>query len=280
MTDYLEFTCDLSDPQVLSMLDEVSLWSAAFGMLLLEYLPLKSNQTVLDIGCGTGFPLLELAQRGGDSTFVVGIDPWQAAIAKVKQKIQFLKLTHAAVIVGDAADLPFNSEKFDLIVSNLGVNNFKNPPAVFAECCRTLKFKARLILTTNLRGHFREFYQIYADTLTALGRDEWLFKLQTHIDHRVSLEQVHSLLESVGLRIVKQHQQTFYQRFVNGSALLRHYFIKIGFLDGWKSIIPSNEQKVFFQKLEERLNDFATSKGELKLTIPMLYVEAEKNQEP
>ena len=45
--------------------DELPLWSAPFGLKLLEVVALRPGIVALDIGCGTGFPVLELAQRLG-----------------------------------------------------------------------------------------------------------------------------------------------------------------------------------------------------------------------
>ncbi len=41
---------------------------------------LDRARSVLDLDCGTGFPLLELAERLGRPALVVGLDPWEAAL--------------------------------------------------------------------------------------------------------------------------------------------------------------------------------------------------------
>jgi ubiquinone/menaquinone biosynthesis C-methylase UbiE len=66
---------DWSAPEVAAHYDELPLWSAPFGLLLLKHLPLRPHLTVLDVGCDTGFPLLELAQRLGATCRVHGVDP-------------------------------------------------------------------------------------------------------------------------------------------------------------------------------------------------------------
>ena len=62
---FLEFNADLSAPEIIATYDELPLWSAMFGLLLLEHVPLENVHLALDVGCGTGFPLIELAERLG-----------------------------------------------------------------------------------------------------------------------------------------------------------------------------------------------------------------------
>ena len=45
--------------------DELPLWSAPFGLMLLERVPIRADQAVLDVGAGTGWLALELAERCG-----------------------------------------------------------------------------------------------------------------------------------------------------------------------------------------------------------------------
>ena len=66
----------INNPEVVSALDELSLWSAPFGLKLLDSVLYKKNMNVLDIGFGTGFPLTELAMRLGKTSRIYGVDPW------------------------------------------------------------------------------------------------------------------------------------------------------------------------------------------------------------
>ena len=69
MTEYLaRGTPYFTAPDTVAAYDELPLWCAMAGLFLLEHLPLPRGATVLDVGCGTGFPLLELAQRLGVTT--------------------------------------------------------------------------------------------------------------------------------------------------------------------------------------------------------------------
>ena len=82
MTSYLDFEIDFSSEAMVAAYDELPLWSAMFGLLLLEHVPLANVRHALDVGCGTGFPLIELAERLGPGAIVHGIDPWKAGLAR------------------------------------------------------------------------------------------------------------------------------------------------------------------------------------------------------
>ena len=88
MPDFLHSTYDLNHPDIASIVDEVSLWSARFGLFLLSHLPLRPNLNILDLACGTGFPLFELAHMYGASCRVVGVDNWKEAVERARSKQQ------------------------------------------------------------------------------------------------------------------------------------------------------------------------------------------------
>ena len=82
------------------------------------------------------------------------------------------------------------------------------------------------------------------------------------------------MVEAAGFGISKVVEDRFTYRFLDGSAMLRHWLVRIGFLDAWRSVVDRDDEQKAFTMLEERLNEVAHDKGELRMTIPMLYVEA------
>jgi len=274
MTSSPEFRIDLNDRETVSAYDELPLWSSMFGLLLLKHLPLRRHATVLDVGCGTGFPLLELAGRLGSTCRVHGIDPWGEALKRARLKARLRQVRGVGLCQGDAAALPFPDGQFDLVVSNLGINNFSDPEAAIRECRRVLRRGARLALTTNLQGHMEEFYAVFESTLLEMGLLEAITALRAHIRHRATVEGLAALFERTGFRVSEVREEKGSMRFLDGSALLEHYFIRLGFLDGWKAVLRPEEQERALSRLEANLNVFSESRGELALTIPMAYVEA------
>jgi hypothetical protein len=122
-----------------------------------------------------------------------------------------------------------------------------------------------------------EFYRVYEQTLRELGKLTALDRLRDHIGHRTTRSELCGILDKVGFTIQAIHQDEFSMRYLDGSALLRHSFIQIGFLDGWRSILTPQEEKGVFQRLENNLNHLAEQgRRGLDMTIPLLYVEAQK----
>jgi len=262
---FLGFEADLSSPAIVSAYDELPLWSAMFGLLMLEHVPLAGVARALDIGCGTGFPLIELAERLGPTAQVDGIDLWPQALARAAQKIAARGTPNVHLHEASASALPFAPATFDLIVSNLGINNFDNPASAIAECRRVSRLGATLALTTNLQGHMREFYDMFDQVLSD---DESRQRLRQDISHRATVAGLRELLNSGGFEITRVVERETVLRFASGTALLNHHFIKLAFLDAWKKVVSTRQREVF-AKLRDRLD----AMGELRLTIPMAYVE-------
>jgi len=269
--EFLDYEPDFSSPQILTAYDELPLWSSMFGLLLLEEVPLANVGAALDVGCGTGFPLIELAERLGAEAEVHGIDVWAPALQRAREKVAARATPNVTIHEASATSMPFPDARFDLIVSNLGVNNFDDRAAAIRECRRVAKNGATLALTTNLQGHMKELYEVFEEVLH--NDVEALTRLRDHIEHRATVASVRELLESGGFTITRVVEREGSMRFADGTALLNHYFIKLGFLDAWKKVVPGNERDVF-----ARLLDALNAKGELRLTIPMAYIEAKAAQ--
>src|SRR4051794_32690514 len=103
MLDYLAPAPDYQDLAVASAMDELSFWAAPFGQMLLEQIDLVPNIRILDLACGTGFPLIELAQVYGRSCQVVGLDLWAAGLARAAAKARGYGLSNVALVHGDGA---------------------------------------------------------------------------------------------------------------------------------------------------------------------------------
>jgi arsenite methyltransferase len=261
--DFLSFRADFSSPRSIAAYDELPLWSAMFGLLLLGEVPLMRVRKALDVGCGTGFPLIELAERLGPAAEVHGVDVWTAGLQRCREKVEARATPNIHIHEASAESMPFANGTFDLIVSNLGVNNFAGRDAAIRECRRVAQRGATIALTTNLQGHMREFYDVFR---SVLEDDDDLTRLEEHINHRATVPNVRALLQRNDFIVRRVVEREGVMRFANGAALFNHHFIKLAFLDEWKKALPGKEGLIF-RELLNRLT------GEVRLTIPMAYVE-------
>lgn len=273
--EYLNYQFN-DNAEFISTFDELPIWSAPFGLLMLKHLELKRCQTVLDIGSGAGFPLMELAERMGHSCKLYGIDPWKNANERARQKIKNYGLTNVALIEASAENLPFSDDSVDLIVSNLGINNFEHPELVFRECNRVLKAGGKLALTSNVNGHWHLFYTVFYDTLKQLGKEHLIKTLKKEEEHRGDVESITASFKASGFKVMRILEENFEMKFLDGTAFLNHHFVKVGWLLSWMGLFPKEELHDIFAALEQNLNTIAAANNGLLLTVPMVFIEGEK----
>jgi len=279
MTDYLKANFNLDDPEFVSIIDEVPLWSAPFGLNILDTIQYKRGIKVLDIGLGLGFPSIEIAMRLGNSSKVYGLDPWKAGIERAKQKMRMFGLSNIELIEGLAEQMPFVDRLFDLIVSNNGINNVQNIEKTIEECNRVAKAGARFIFAFNTDQTFIEFYNVYRQVLNENNLGKYNDKISEHIySKRKPVSEIENYLKYSGFKIDSIHEDIFYYRFSDGTAMLNHAVIKYAFMESWKNIIPVDYQEKIFKQIENRLNAQAEKTGGFSMQVPFVTVDCEKKK--
>jgi SAM-dependent methyltransferase len=106
----------------------------------------RAGERVLDIGCGSGTTVLELARRVGPDGHVLGADISRASVARARERIAAAGLRQAEAMCADVASHAFPPASFDLVFSRLGVMFFGDPTAAFANVRRAVKPQGRLVV--------------------------------------------------------------------------------------------------------------------------------------
>ena len=280
MNEFLQTNYDLNDKEVVSVIDELPLWSAPFGLKLLDKIKHRENITALDIGSGLGFPLLEVAMRLGSSCKLYGIDPWETSNERVKTKIRIYGITNVELINGVAEEIPLPNKSVDLIFSNNGLNNVNNLEKVLNECGRISKIGAQLVFTFNADKTMIEFYSVFEEVLRENNLLNEIDLLKEHIyKKRRPVEDYQLLLEDAGFSINEIFSDEFNIRFNNGTAMFNHFLIRLAFMGNWRSIVPEEKRNEIFSLVEKRLNEIAEGKRSLVLTMPYFLLDCEKSRE-
>lgn len=82
--------------------------------VLIERTPVSAGQRVLDIGCGTGHPVLRLAAATGADVAGVTVSADQVGSAERNARDRGLA-ERADFLLADAAELPFDDDAFDAV---------------------------------------------------------------------------------------------------------------------------------------------------------------------
>ncbi len=115
-----------------------SQWAAELeSRLMLNMLKPEQDDSVLDIGCGTGAGTLPLLQKGLN---VTGIDP-----SPYMLDLSSAKLGHRVDLYrGFAEDLPFDDNSFNHATFFISLEFVDNPTKAIEEACRVAKDKVFL----------------------------------------------------------------------------------------------------------------------------------------
>ena len=263
----------------LDLCDELPFWSSPFGLKLLDTIDYRSTAAALDIGFGSGFPLIELAMRLGERCTVYGIDPWKDIIPQVESKIACFGINNIKLLSGFAESIPLPDRSVDLITSNNGINNVQDVELVFAECSRIIKPGGQFVWSMNTAKTMFEFYLQLETVLTEMGLNAALEAMHRHIDEkRPSVDSLVVLLQKQGFIIKNIEPDQFTYRFADGTAMLGHYFIRIAFLESWKKLLPPDREDEVLASVESKLNEFSRLCGGMKLSIPFVVVNAVKTE--
>ena len=99
---------------------------------------LASGERVLDLGSGAGTDSLVAAQMVGESGRVTGIDMTPPMLAKARTAAAEMRLEQVEFVEGEAEQLPFPDDSFDVVISNGVIDLIPDKDAVFAELFRVL----------------------------------------------------------------------------------------------------------------------------------------------
>jgi len=261
------------DPVAVAALDDLPVWSAPFGQALLESVRLRHGLRVLDVGCGLGYPLLELAACLGPTGCCTGLDPWEAALVRAREKA-WARGQAVTFVQGEAEAMPFPEGAFDLVISNNGLNNVAAVDTTLSECFRVAAPGAQLVMTANLPGTFEGFYQAFSLVLGELGLEDRVSALQAHREaKRRPAEAWTHLVGAAGFAVESVRQETFTWSLLDGTALFRHAALRLSFLPAWEAAAGKEAPRVL-AALESRLNAMAARSGGLRLEVPFLCLSA------
>src|SRR6266511_5003167 len=128
-------------------------WSISFDERCISYAkekfakvaPVRKYGKVLEIGCGTGFFIVNLWQAGlVRQAFATDISPGMVEVCQRNARNVGLKNLEGRA--ADAENLPYKTGSFDLVVGHAVLHHLPDVPASLAECYRVLKPGGALVI--------------------------------------------------------------------------------------------------------------------------------------
>ena len=112
------------------------------GLAAIDELAPASGETILDVGCGAGGSVLQLAERVGENGHVTGVDigPRSLSVARTRTA----HLTQVTLRQEDAAQLGLPAQSLDAVYSRFGVMFFDDPVSAFSNFKRMLRPGGRI----------------------------------------------------------------------------------------------------------------------------------------
>jgi ubiquinone/menaquinone biosynthesis C-methylase UbiE len=123
---------------------------AIVSELLIEALDLHSTERVLDVATGSGNAALAAARRG---CTVVGLDYVPALLIRARRRAEADGL-EADFVAGDAEDLPFDDDSFDVVSSVFGAMFAPDQDKTASELARVCRPGGRIGLVAHTPDGF------------------------------------------------------------------------------------------------------------------------------
>ncbi len=125
---------------------------------------------VLDLATGTGDIALLFANDVGPSGEVIGVD-FCADMIDLARRRPKNNRANLSFTVGDAMDLPYEDDSFDVCSISFGIRNVDDPVRALAEMRRVVRPGGRVVVLEfgQPSGLFGSIYRLYSNTLLPLA---------------------------------------------------------------------------------------------------------------
>ncbi len=185
---------------------------AQWAPWLVEAAGLQEGQTVLDVACGTGVVAREAADRGAGP--VVGLDLNESMLAvarRIRPDIEWRR--------GDAAELPFADDSFDVVLCQAAMMFFPDPDRALREMARITVAGGSLVVQVFASLGDQPAYGPLVDVVGRYAGSDARELMGTYW-RLGDLDDLHRQIAAAGLEISSSHTRVGTARFPSIDALV------------------------------------------------------------
>jgi SAM-dependent methyltransferase len=124
-----------------------------FGQWTLERIPWRGNERVLDIGCGPGALLCNMARRHSGWRVLAGFDFSEGMVTKAQQEADSLAV---CFFVADAQAIPHPDASYDVVMARHMLYHVPSIDRAVSEAARVLRHGGFFLAVTNSASTMQE----------------------------------------------------------------------------------------------------------------------------
>lgn len=175
---------------VFYLIDEIKLG------YLMPLLPTGTNLKTLEVGCGSARLSCFLASKGYKTTC---LDYSESALRVAKKNYKISNIA-GNFVIGDAKQLPFENDTFDIVFSTGLLEHFKEPQIVIDEMVRVLKPNGIFYsdIVPKKFSTFRSPVIITKSLIDFLRKDE----NETFYEKKLNSKDIQKMLNSADLKYI------------------------------------------------------------------------------
>jgi len=133
---------------------------------LIQDLRIKSGDTVLDVGGGTGILLPMLYKVAGNKSKIISLDIAEEMLKRARNNSYSSNIHY---IHADVTAIPLVSETFDVVICYSCFPHFPDKTKALAEMARVLRSSGRLVICHTASRH--EINKLHESIGDVIGRD-------------------------------------------------------------------------------------------------------------
>jgi len=235
------------------------------GHHLIDLMPatIKQANSILDLGCGTGY-FSGLLSQLASPTNLTCFDLSPAMLKQAAQK----KLACCDYVQGDIDHLPFTTDQFDLIFSNLVVQWSEQLSPCLAQAKQALTKKGILCFSTLLNGSLIELQQAWQQVDN-----------RNHVNDFLTEQQVKIALQQAGFKQFSLTTETRVKKYPDVISVMKA-LKGIGANHVHDGSHHRTTGRQLLTQLEEGYQPFVDPEGLYNLSYQVCYVVAYVNASP
>ncbi len=224
-------------------------WTRRFAEIADKHLEFKDVENILYINAGTGDHCFAIRERTDESTAIFAACENEDVLSIARDK---------AIAVRSDVDfsaLRFEDDSFDAVIADGSLVLPGNIERFLADAVRVARSGARVTIFLPTAGSFGEVFSLLWEVLFTQDLGDHGHDAETMIAELVSVTDLKSTAEKIGLTNVKTETANEIFEFENGAAFISSPLVADFLFPHWLETLGEKEKEQVTEKLAQLIDD-------------------------